>query len=45
MKYASKKDSPIIEIPKTVIKLNDSGLFIYNRYIPDKIKIIYRLRL
>ena len=39
MKYASKKDSPSIEIPKTAIKLNDGGLFIYNRYIPDKIKI------
>lgn len=39
MKYASKKDSPSIEIPKTAIKLKDGGLFMYNRYIPDKIKI------
>ena len=40
MRFASKKDQPpSIEIPKTALNLGDNGLFIYKKYIPDKIKL------
>ena len=38
MSFASKKDAQSIEIPKSAIKLN-KGVFIYSKYIPEKIKI------
>jgi transposase len=38
MRFASKRDSPSIEIPKTALKM-DNGIFMYKRYIPNKIKI------
>ena len=39
MNFSSKKDSPSIEIPKTSLKFDSKGIFIYKTYIPDKIKI------
>lgn len=38
MNFSSKKDSPSIEIPKTALKF-DKGIFMYKRYINDKIKV------
>ena len=38
MRFASKRDSPSIEIPKSALKM-DKGIFMYKRYIPDRIKI------
>ena len=38
MRFASKRDSPSIEIPKSSLKM-DKGIFMYRRYIPDRIKI------
>jgi len=39
MRYASKKDSPSISIPKTAIKVKDDGVFIYKSFLKEKIKI------
>ena len=38
MGFASKKDSPSIEIPKTALKM-DKGIFMYKTYMPYKIRI------
>lgn len=43
MRFASKKDSPSIEIPKTALKL-EGGVFMYKRYIPEKIRLGKRQR-
>lgn len=43
MRFVSKKDSPSIEIPKTALKL-DKGIFMYKKYINDKIKLGKRQR-
>lgn len=39
MNFTRKKDSPSIEIPKSAIKLDKGGIFMYKSYIPDKIKV------
>ena len=39
MNFSSKKDSPSIEIPKTALKMDNNGIFMYKTYIPDRIKI------
>jgi putative transposase len=42
MNYCSKKDAPSIEVPKSAIKIDNkdfNGIFMYKRYIPDKIKV------
>ena len=44
MGFASKKDAPSIEIPKTALSL-DNGLFIYKKYMPEKIKIAKRQKI
>ena len=44
MKYASKKDVQSIEVPKSAIKLGN-GVFMYNTYIPEKIKVGKREKL
>ena len=44
MRFASKKDSPSIEIPKSAIKVNN-GIFIYKTYLPEKIKVGKREKL
>ena len=36
--FSTKRETPSIEIPKTAITL-DNGIFIYKKYIPEKIKI------
>ena len=38
MGFSSKRDSPSIEIPKSALKM-DNGIFMYKKYITDKIKI------
>jgi putative transposase len=45
MKFASKKEVQSIEIPKTAIKLNKKGIFMYKNYIPNKIKVGKREKL
>lgn len=42
--YASKKDTPSIEIPKSSIKIKN-GLFMYKTYIPNKIKLAPKQKL
>jgi putative transposase len=44
MNFASKKDVQSIEIPKSAIKIKN-GIFIYNSYMPEKIKVGKREKL
>lgn len=40
-----EKDAPSIEIPKSSLKLKDGDIFMYKRYIKEKIRVARREKL
>lgn len=45
LRFCRKKDAPSIEIPKSSLKLENGDIFIYKKYMPEKIRVARREKL